>query len=351
MAKKLRPSSVCAHKDISDLAPRIVSDKLVELGVPAPKGSEPTLFLWFVLYMQLEVIGVKAKATENAKWQDMKSFMTWYSDANGHLLAENWLKRDTAGYLDSLEALGRKPSTINRAFRTIRTFVRWLQKRPGQPLVDDPVHVSMERRQQKREPSKLTDPVMWGLLKAADNLVLTEAKNKNARPVRNRAILVALQETGLRVSELCNLSLGQYEDKYLRDVKRKGNRIDDVYVPKKARKVIEEYLTTERRKDDKGAAKGKPLFLSGRQGQSEGRLTRRSIATILDKLAAEAGKYSGGGIEIHPHMLRHTYGSKIMAKTSSESQTAEFLGHSSTKYTGMYIGLTKQEREDLLDED
>lgn len=80
--------------------------------------------------MQLEVIGVKAKSTEDAKWQDMKSFMTWYSDANGHLLAENWLKRDTAGYLDSLEALGRKPATINRAFRTIRTFVRWMQKRP-----------------------------------------------------------------------------------------------------------------------------------------------------------------------------------------------------------------------------
>lgn len=65
------------------------------------------------------------------------------------------------------------------------------------------------------------------------------------------------------MSELCNLNLEQYEDKYLRDVKRKGNRIDDVYVPKKARKVIEEYLATERRKDDKGAAKGKPLFLSG----------------------------------------------------------------------------------------
>ncbi|MBL4636318.1 MAG: tyrosine-type recombinase/integrase [Kofleriaceae bacterium] len=101
-----------------------------------------------------------------------------------------------------------------------------------------------------------------------------------------------------------------------------------------------------------------------RQGGGEGksaifvRATREErgaadaeVATILDKLAAEAGKYSGGGIEIYPHMLRHTYGSKIMAKTSSESQTAEFLGHSSTKYTGMYIGLTKQEREDLLDED
>lgn len=105
--------------------------------------------------------------------------------------------RFIAGYLDSLEALGRKPATINRAFRTIRTFVRWIQKRPDHPLVDDPVHVSMERRQKKREPSKLADPVMWGLLKAADNLVLTEAKNKNARPVRNRAILVVLRETGL----------------------------------------------------------------------------------------------------------------------------------------------------------
>ncbi|MBL4635040.1 MAG: tyrosine-type recombinase/integrase [Kofleriaceae bacterium] len=347
-----------------ELAPRMVADKMAELGVPKVSG-DATLFSWFVLYMQLEVIGIKAKATEEAKWQDMRAFLRWYAEANKHLAVEMWLKRDTAGFLDVLEAKGRKPATINRAFHTLRTFSRWLRMRPDNPLRDNPVHTSMERIQPQREPSKLAAPVMWSLLKAADNLVLTEAKNKNSRPVRNRAILVVLQETGLRVSELCDLSLGQYEGKYFRNVKRKGRRFDDVYVPKKARGPLNEYIEGERKKDTKkpdgsiatvkgGKSSGgdECLFLSGRVNKrGTRRMHRDSVANVLEKIAAEAGKYSDEGIEVHPHMLRHTYGSKVMAKTSSESQTATFLGHSSTKYTGMYIGLTRQEREDLLDED
>jgi len=275
-----------------------------------------------------------------------------------------WLKRDTAGFLDALEAKGRKPATINRAFHTLRTFARWLRMRPDNPLRDNPIHTSMERIVPQREPSKLSAPAMWSLLKAADNLVLTEAKNKNSRPVRNRAILIVLQETGLRVSELCDLNLGQYEGKYLRNVKRKGRRFDDVYVPKKARGPLGEYIEGERERDTgetdgatarKGTKSGKSeecLFLSGRVNKrGTRRMHRDSVANVLEKIAAEAGKYSDEGIEIHPHMLRHTYGSKVMAKTSSESQTATFLGHSSTKYTGMYIGLTQKEREDLLDSD
>ncbi|MBL4572917.1 MAG: site-specific integrase [Gammaproteobacteria bacterium] len=224
----------------------------------------------------------------------------------------------------------------------------------------------------QREPSKLAPSVMWSLLKAADNLVLTEARNKNARPIRNRAILIVLQETGLRVSELCDLNLGQYEGNYFRNIKRKGRRFDDVYVPKKARGPLEEYIDAERVGDagesgalqvrvGNGAKKGKTrksstdtqaLFLSGRVNKNGNRrMHRDSIANVLEKIAAEAGKYADEGIKIHPHMLRHTYGSKVMNKTNSESQTATFLGHSSTKYTGMYIGLTRQEREDLLDED
>ena len=130
------------------------------------------------------MIGIKAKATEEAKWQDMRAFLKWYAEANKHLAVEMWLKRDTAGFLDVLEAKGRKRATINRAFHTLRTFSRWLRMRPDNPLRDNPVHTSMERIQPQREPNKLAAPVMWSLLKAADNLVLTEAKNRNSRPVR-----------------------------------------------------------------------------------------------------------------------------------------------------------------------
>lgn len=130
---------------------------------------------------------------------------------------------------------------------------------------------------------------------------------------------------------------------------------------------LDEYIEGEREKDadaeksDKAAiataggsrkSKEECLLLSGRTNKrGTRRMHRDSVANVLEKIAAEAGKYSEEGIEIHPHMLRHTYGSKVMAKTSSESPTATFLGHSSTKYTGMYIGLTQQEREDLLDEE
>ncbi|MBL4633174.1 MAG: hypothetical protein JKY56_04835 [Kofleriaceae bacterium] len=57
--------------------------------------------------MQLEVIGIKAKATEEAKWQAMRIFLKWYAEANKHLAVEmqlSWLDSRCRLFLLAVQA-------------------------------------------------------------------------------------------------------------------------------------------------------------------------------------------------------------------------------------------------------
>ena len=277
---------------------------------------------------------------------DLQAFMQWYADANCHLAIEQWLPRDTQGFLNSLERIGRAPTTINRVFATLRRFARWVHDQPDSPFpVGLPTRGIKELVVEEPDALKLEKRDIYQLFKAADNLVLTEHR-KNSRPRRNRAILALLYHTGLRVSELVVLKRAQYDGKYLLNVRRKGkNRSKQLYVALDCRRQLDDYLESERLRDDK-ENKSEWLLLPS---TGKGTLTRRQIQKILIHLAEEANKHREDKIEIHPHRLRHTFGAEIREKTGSDTETAALLGHAGLKYVGRYVRNTQEEREAILD--
>jgi len=304
-----------------------------------------TLPLWASRFLQTEVIGIQATNTVEARQRDLTAFMGWFQEVNGHLRIEEWLRRDTQDFLSSLERIGRAPSTINRMLGTLSRFARWVHDEPGSPFVGGlPTRGVKELSIEEPPARKLDNREIRQLFKAADNLVLT-ATRKNARPRRDRAIFATLLFTGLRVSELCGLRFEQYDGKYLRQIGRKGkSRTPEKYLPAQCRAYLDDYLEHERSKDSE---QSEFLFLPS---SGKGGITRRQAHNLLNKLADEANKHRKDNlIELHPHALRHTFGYMIRHKTNSDSETAAYLGHSSTRYVGRYARDTQSEREEILD--
>ena len=311
---------------------------------PPPAAGPPTLLLWAELYLETKVDGVQSPHTEAAKRRDLKAFFDHFAQLNGHLDIEQWLARDTQAFLRSLESAGRAPTTVNRTLSTLRHFARWVHEQPETPFARSglPTAGIKELAVDEPEPKKLTKREVWQLFKAADNLVLTEAR-KNSRPRRNRAILAVLFYTGLRVSELAALKLPSWDGKRFANARRKGNvRTKLLYLPAEARTLLTSYLDEERPQDDDGSGY---LFLPS---SGSAPLTRRQIHKLLVRIAEEATKHHGA-IHMHPHRLRHSFGFEMRERTGSDSETARLLGHQSDKYAGRYARSTQAEREQLLD--
>jgi integrase/recombinase XerC len=285
-------------------------------------AKAPSLLAWAELYLQTKVLGVQSPNTEQVKHRDLKAFMQFFMRVNGHLLIEQWFARDTRAFLKHLENFGRAPATINRMFRTLRHFARWVHEQPETPFARTGLPTAGIKELATDEPDakKLEKREVWQLFKAADNLVLTELR-ANSRPKRNRAILAILYYTGLRVTELVHLRRSQWDGKRFRNVQRKGNvRTKLLYVPPEGRRALEVYVEDERSID--AMVDSDWLFLPS---IGDGPLTRRQIHKILVHIANEATKHHGV-IHMHPHRLRHTFGFEVRERTKSDSETARMLG-------------------------
>jgi site-specific recombinase XerD len=296
---------------------------------------------WAARYLEAEAM---ADNTRAAKVRDLSAFMQWFARDNGHLMIEDWLPRDTHGFVGHLLAAGRAPATVNRCFATLRRFARWVQEQEDAPFrFGLPTRGVREVVTEEGDAKKLDEADLRALLKAADRLVLTDAARKNARPHRNRAVLQLLLATGLRVSELVALERAQYDGRYLRGVGRKGRRVQDVFVAKEARDALDDYLAHERALDAVG--QGGALLL-GSGGEA---LDRRQVHRLLNKLAADASKYREQPLRVHPHQLRHSFGWRVRQKTGSDTETAALLGHTGLKYVGRYARNSQAEREAVLE--
>ena len=122
-------------------------------------------------------------------------------------------------------------------------------------------------------------------------MTLTEASNP-----RDKAIIAIYLSTGMRVSELINLSLEQYNSQTV-TIKIKGDRERKIYFNEECRKIVDEYIKVRKNS-------GIPNLFVSNHGTS---MRRDCISKMLRKVAEKAD------IEEHisNHTLRHTYVSEI----------------------------------------
>jgi integrase/recombinase XerD len=152
--------------------------------------------------------------------------------------------------------------------------------------------------------------------------------------LRDRAILELLYASGLRISELANARLEDFdpEERILR-VTGKGNKTRLVPVGSKANEALATYLSIERPKLVRNRS-GSEIFLSRRGGK----LTTARIWQIVKT----TGRRCGLGRNIYPHLLRHSFATHLLGNGADLRIIQEMLGHADISTTQVYTHVDQQ---------
>jgi integrase/recombinase XerC len=161
---------------------------------------------------------------------------------------------------------------------------------------------------------------------------------------RDRAVLELLYASGLRVSELTGLNLGDIDRKELMlRVRGKGNKERIVPYGGKAEQALEAYepLRQEMLRKAGGRGERQAVFLN----HLGTRLTQRSVARIVKKYA----RLANANWDLHPHSLRHAFATHLLADGADLRAIQELLGHSSLSTTQRYTHATIRQLLEVFD--
>jgi integrase/recombinase XerC len=162
--------------------------------------------------------------------------------------------------------------------------------------------------------------------------------SENTAGKRDGAILELLYGSGLRVSELVGLDLGdiQMGDRLLR-VLGKGSKERIVPFGEKAALALSRYLAVRQEllvKSNRQSADD-AVFLNAR-GR---RLTTRSIGYLVDRYVGAVAQR----LKVHPHTLRHTFATHMLDAGADLRSIQELLGHESLSTTQKYTHVSMEQ--------
>ena len=147
--------------------------------------------------------------------------------------------------------------------------------------------------------------------------------------LRNKAILEALYSTGVRVSELAGLDIDDVDMHHgVMRVLGKGGKERMVPIGNKAIDAIFTYRQALQVESGIPSFGGGPLFLN----KNHGRLTTRSMARVVDKIARACGI----SIPLSPHTMRHSFATHMLDAGIDLRAIQELLGHRSLSTTQRY---------------
>ncbi len=225
---------------------------------------------------------------------------------------------DLRGYVDELAAAGLSSRSIARHLTTLRNFYQYLLREGS--IDADPTEHLRTPKQWQTIPKYLNLQDIERIIQAPDT----------SRPtgMRDRAMLELLYATGLRVSELCGLGLGEVNQELgVVRTTGKGNKQRLVPAGTSALRAVSEYLQSARPALLKGRA-SRYLFVTARGGA----LTRQAFW----KLLAGYGKTAGIFHNLTPHVLRHSFATHLLEGGADLRSVQIMLGHADISTTQIY---------------
>lgn len=235
-------------------------------------------------------------------------------------------------YLTSLYRSKFSSRSIARHLATLRNFYSFLL-REGQVSSDPTEHIRSPK-QWKTIPKFLNLSQIDQILQAPDA--------SNPRGLRDRAMLELLYATGLRVSELCRVTISDLnlEMGVLRTT-GKGNKQRVVPVGRSAIEAVRRYLETGRSQILKGKG-SRYLFVTARGAA----MTRQAFW----KLLSVHGKRAGIFRNLTPHVLRHSFATHLLEGGADLRSVQTMLGHADISTTQIYTHVMRSRLRKTLDE-
>ncbi|HEX3425892.1 MAG TPA: tyrosine recombinase [Acidimicrobiales bacterium] len=265
-----------------------------------------------------------AAATVRAYRGDIDAFVEWAGRAQlrGPEDVSRLVLRRYLAYLSTRryarQSMARKAAALRRYFRWL-VRQRVLTSDPSARLTAPAGHARLPRVVGAKELDSLLDhpPV-----RATD---VPPAVRR-----RDDAVMELLYGSGLRVSELCGLGIGDVDLRArVVTVWGKGSKQRRVPLSLPASAAVEEWLRTGRESMRTEASPADALFLN-RAGR---RLGPRDVRRLLDRRASSP---------THPHALRHSYATHLLDGGADLRVVQELLGHASLRTTQVYTHVSRE---------
>jgi integrase/recombinase XerD len=266
--------------------------------------------------------------TLEAYERDLKHYLSFIVDKDIISLS-NISQMHIREYIRSLNEKGLAASSIARIFSSIRSYHKFLS---AENYVNENPTLILTS---PKAPKKLPHVLMEEEISAIINAVVETFQYAK----RDKAIIEMLYSCGLRVSELCALSLNNL---YLNDdmirIMGKGSKERLLPVGGRAKNFLNDYLIHCRPgiQKDKGSSS---VFLS-RNGNP---LTRAMINNILRKWSQVAGISKS----VSPHTLRHSFATHLLEGGADLRFVQALLGHSDISTTQIYTHLDKHHLKEV----
>lgn len=254
--------------------------------------------------------------TARAYAADLARYLEWAERRGVDAMHPTY--RDLRAYLAELDRARYSRRTIARRLASLRSFFAWASERG---IVDtDPSAIVLTPRQPQRLPRLVPTDELRSLLDAPDPATATG--------LRDRAVLELLYATGIRVSELSGLTLGDVDlAGGLLRVMGKGGKERIVPFHALARRRMADYLRAGRPQLARDASDDH-VFLSSRgrplSEDAVRRLFKRHLTT------------AGASIALSPHAMRHTFATHLLEAGADLRTVQELLGHVALSTTQTY---------------
>ena len=235
---------------------------------------------------------------------------------------------DVRRFVATLHGRGLAPRSLARILSSWRGFFEWLA---GEGLASaNPCTGVRAPKAPKKLPPALSPDEAVRLVTAPDD---TRWK------ARDRALFELAYSCGLRVSELTGLDVDSV-DRATGEARvlGKGSKTRIVPVGKPALEAVARWLAERPRV----ARKGESALFVGRAGR---RLGAREVQRRIKAYAAAAGLQ----VDVHPHMLRHSFASHVLQSSGDLRAVQEMLGHASIASTQVYTHLDFQHLAKVYD--
>jgi integrase/recombinase XerC len=280
---------------------------------------------------------LRALQERNASAHTIKAYRTDLEQFSEYVGPQGWGEIDHVlirGYLGWLYERGLSKTSVARALAALRSLYKWLAQE-GE-VEQNPAALVATPKLPKKLPRVPT-------IEEVNSVLDSQMPECSAFEQRDHLILELLYGCGIRNSELIGINLDDI--RWLNEVilvRGKGRK--ERYVPfgDSAKAALQGYLPQRQRVLGEHKKTGEKALLINLRGA---RLTTRSVGRIVKGIAVARGLSP----DVHPHTLRHAFGTHMLEEGADLRAIQEMLGHERLSTTQRYTQLTVKHVMEVYD--
>ena len=280
---------------------------------------------------------IRALQERNASPHTTKAYRTDLAQFAEYVGPQSWRNIDHVlirGYLSSLYERGLSKTSVARALAALRSLYRWLAQE-GE-VEQNPAALVATPKLPKKLPRVPT-------IEEVNTVLDSGMPESSAFAERDQVILELLYGCGIRNSELIGINLDDIRwSQEILLVRGKGKK--ERYVPfgDSAKAALQTYLPARQRVLGETRQATERALLINLRGS---RLTTRSVGRIVKRIAVSRGLSP----DVHPHTLRHAFGTHMLEEGADLRAIQEMLGHERLATTQRYTQLTVKHVMEVYD--